>query len=224
MCAGTFFFSLSPSTTDTVFVHFVFSVNHWYWRVFSCGFPFPVHCPFPHLYIFADSLDDEDEVLLACAEQLAFFVPLVGGGDHAHTLLPPLEALAQVEETVVHDKAVEALCAVGKEHPAAHVEEYFIPLVKKLAENVGWASRVSACSLFTTVYPKVAGASQDELRAIFAKLCEDEMPMVRRAAVSLVTVSLPPVSVSSSRCHTSYRIPQFCNATYHHHGSCCIRC
>jgi len=131
-----------------------------------------------------DSLDDEDEVLLACAEQLAFFVPLVGGGEHAHTLLPPLEALAQVEETVVHDKAVEALCAVGKEHPAAHVEEYFIPLVKKLAENVGWASRVSACSLFTTVYPKVAGPSQDDLRGIFAKLCEDEMPMVRRAAAS----------------------------------------
>eukprot|EP00729_Bicosta_minor_P015410 gene15410-21906_t len=131
-----------------------------------------------------DSLDDEDEVLLACAEQLAFFVPFVGGGEHAYTLLPPLEALAQVEETVVHDKAVEALCAVGKEHPAAHVEEYFIPLVKKLAENVGWASRVSACSLFTTVYPKVAGASQDELRAIFSKLCEDEMPMVRRAAAS----------------------------------------
>lgn len=131
-----------------------------------------------------DSLDDEDEVLLACAEQLAFFVPLVGGGAHAYTLLPPLEALAQVEETVVHDKAVEALCAVGKEHPKEHVEEYFIPLVKKLAENVGWASRVSACSLFTTVYPKVASSSQDELRAIFAKLCEDEMPMVRRAAAS----------------------------------------
>ena len=52
----------------------------------------------------SDSLDDEDEVLLAFAEELSKFVPLVGGAEHAHAILMPLEALAQVEETVVHDE------------------------------------------------------------------------------------------------------------------------
>lgn len=48
-----------------------------------------------------DSMCDEDEVLLALAEQLGKFIPLVGGQEWAHCLLPPLEGLACVEETVV---------------------------------------------------------------------------------------------------------------------------
>jgi hypothetical protein len=36
--------------------------------------------------------------------QLGKFVPLVGGGAHAHNLFQPLEALAAVDETVVREK------------------------------------------------------------------------------------------------------------------------
>lgn len=36
--------------------------------------------------------------------QLSKFVPLVGGPEFAYSALPPLEVLAQIEETVVHDK------------------------------------------------------------------------------------------------------------------------
>jgi len=39
-------------------------------------------------------------VLLALAEQLGSFSSLVGGQEHVHCLLPPLESLATVEETV----------------------------------------------------------------------------------------------------------------------------
>ena len=51
-----------------------------------------------------DTIYDEDEVLLALAEQLGTFTPLVGGKEHVHCLLPPLESLATVEETIVRDK------------------------------------------------------------------------------------------------------------------------
>ena len=44
------------------------------------------------------------QVLLALAEQLGTFTPLVGGKEHVHCLLPPLESLATVEETIVRDK------------------------------------------------------------------------------------------------------------------------
>ena len=47
------------------------------------------------------------QVLLALAEQLGTFTPLVGGSDHVHCLLPPLESLATVEETIVRDKVNE---------------------------------------------------------------------------------------------------------------------
>ena len=52
-----------------------------------------------------ESIDDEDEVLLALAEELGNFVAYVGGAAHANALLPPLETLATVEETVVRDQA-----------------------------------------------------------------------------------------------------------------------
>ena len=53
------------------------------------------------------------QVLLALAEQLGTFTPLVGGAEHVNCLLPPLESLATVEETIVRDKAVDSLRCVS---------------------------------------------------------------------------------------------------------------
>lgn len=132
-----------------------------------------------------DALDDEDEVLLAIATELGNFIPLVGGSQYAYVLLPPLEQLAMVEESVVHDKAVESLCKVGESHSAAQIEEHFMPMVTRLSSDLGWASRVSACGLFAVVY----NAKNQQFAAaklLFGKLCEDDMPMVRRAAAAKI--------------------------------------
>lgn len=51
-----------------------------------------------------DSVEDEDEVLTAIAEELGDFVEYVGGAEYAHVLLPPLEHLAVIEEPLVRDK------------------------------------------------------------------------------------------------------------------------
>ena len=52
-----------------------------------------------------DSVDDEDEVLLALAEELGRnFEEYIGGPESAHVLLGPLENLSAVEETLVRDK------------------------------------------------------------------------------------------------------------------------
>jgi serine/threonine-protein phosphatase 2A regulatory subunit A len=74
--------------------------------------------------------DDDDEVLLAMAEELGVFIPHVGGVEHASALLPPLEAFCSVEETCVRDKAVESLCRIGSQMKESDLVEYFIPLVK----------------------------------------------------------------------------------------------
>ena len=42
------------------------------------------------LPLIIDILYDEDEVLLALAQQLGTFTPLVGGPEYVHYLLPPL--------------------------------------------------------------------------------------------------------------------------------------
>jgi len=64
------------------------------------------------------------------ADELGGFIPHVGGVDFAHVLLPPLESLCTVEETVVRDKAVESLCKIGAQMKERDVVEWFIPLVK----------------------------------------------------------------------------------------------
>ena len=52
-----------------------------------------------------ESVDDEDEVLLALADELGKgFEEYVGGNQYAHVLLGPLEVLSAVEETLVREK------------------------------------------------------------------------------------------------------------------------
>nr|XP_045609370.1 serine/threonine-protein phosphatase 2A 65 kDa regulatory subunit A alpha isoform-like isoform X1 [Procambarus clarkii] len=129
-----------------------------------------------------DTIYDEDEVLLALAEQLGSFTPLVGGPESVHCLLPPLESLATVEETVVRDKAVDSLRRICEEHNTEDLETHFVPLVKRLAVGDWFTSRTSACGLFSVCYPRLSVATKAELRSHFRSLCQDDTPMVRRAA------------------------------------------
>lgn len=88
-----------------------------------------------------ESVDDEDEILLALAEELGEFVPLVGGAQHAHCLLPPLEALATVDETVVRERAVASICGITAQMPHGAAEEHLLPLLQ-----VGWCRGVGCSS------------------------------------------------------------------------------
>lgn len=94
----------------------------------------------------AESTDDEDEVLLAQAEQLGNFVPFVGGPQYGHLLLPLLENLSTVEETVVRDKAVESLCKVGAQLPEASLCEHFVPLLRVSAGHARRGPKAAAPS------------------------------------------------------------------------------
>lgn len=136
-----------------------------------------------------ESLDDEDEVLLALAQELdARFVEYLGGPQYAHLLLGPLENLAVVEETVVREKACESINSVAGVLSTAQIQEYYLVLLKRLSGGEWFTSRTSAASLFASVYNKVPAAQQSELRGMFAMLCHDETPMVRRAAARYMNV------------------------------------
>ena len=131
-----------------------------------------------------DTVYDEDEVLLALAEQLGHFTPLVGGPEFVNCIIDPLESLATLEETIVRDKAVESLRNIAQQHSPAHLQEHFVPLVLRLANGDWFTSKTSACGLFSVAYPRVSNQAKEELRAAFKRLCEDDTPMVRRAAAS----------------------------------------
>uniref|UniRef100_A0A336M5T6 Protein phosphatase PP2A regulatory subunit A n=1 Tax=Culicoides sonorensis TaxID=179676 RepID=A0A336M5T6_CULSO len=129
-----------------------------------------------------ESIYDEDEVLLALAEQLGNFTSLVGGPEFAMYLIPPLESLANIEETVVRDKAVESLRTVASQHSAADLEMHVVPMLARLVHGDWFTSRTSACGLFSVCYPRVSAEVKADLRSNFRQLCQDDTPMVRRAA------------------------------------------
>ena len=106
-----------------------------------------------------------------------------------------------MEETVVRDKAVESLRSVAEHHSKAHVEEYFVPMIKRLASGESpilsstppspppppgewFTSRTSACGLFSVVYANCTTSTKQDLRTAFRALCGDDTPMVRRAAAA----------------------------------------
>ncbi|KNZ79549.1 Protein phosphatase PP2A regulatory subunit A, partial [Termitomyces sp. J132] len=130
-----------------------------------------------------DSVDDEDEVLLALAEELGRnFEEYIGGKEYAHVLLGPLENLSSVEETLVRDKAAESITKIAAVLSQAQLEDHYIPLVKRLSLGEWFTSRTSSAALYSAVYAKVSSATQDDLRKSFTALSVDDTPMVRRAA------------------------------------------
>jgi len=130
----------------------------------------------------SEFVDDEDDILVVLSEQLGELQDCVGGSENAHVLLVPLETLSGIEEAVVRDKAVESMKKIVTVLDKKQLEDYMAPLVKRLATGKWFTSRVSSSSLFEILYKTLSPELQSEMRGLFAKLCEDDTPMVRRAA------------------------------------------
>jgi serine/threonine-protein phosphatase 2A regulatory subunit A len=68
------------------------------------------------------------------------------------------------------------------------MEQYFIPLLKRLSAGEWFTSRTSSAALYPPAYPKVSSTIQDDLRRSFTSLGSDDTPMVRRAAAKWLGV------------------------------------
>jgi hypothetical protein len=143
----------------------------------------------PYLNEMAAEHEDEDEVLLAMAEELGKLIEHVGGPEHAHVLLLPLETLCAPEEAVVRDKAAESLNAIAAVLP--NLEPNMVALITRLAVGDYNSTRIASAPLFAIVYPRVSEASKTELRSMFAQLCNDDVPLVLSLTPSLTTLSFP---------------------------------
>ena len=239
-------------------------------------------------------MDDEDEVLVALAEELGPFVQYVGGPEHAHVLIGPLgacwcqmclfpagadgaalfspfplcsarerpfaglspfwfwpfrpfwrnpstpphtpwhlppcpppvpqraprpsrkrppptrdgitaETLAAVEETAVREKTVESLIKIGREMDEASFGEHFVALVQRLGGADWFSARTSAAGLCAVAYER-APAARGAVVALFADLCQDDTPMVRRATATALG---PLAKVVSSEELTATLLPRF---------------
>lgn len=127
----------------------------------------------------------EDELLLLMAKQMETFVPaLLSTPKQILEMLPIVESLATVEETVVRDQAVALmnhLCAHLK--PNAPLEAPLVSSLVSMAKRLGGAdwftAKVSCAGMLPELYALTLHADMSQL---YKELCVDETPMVRRAA------------------------------------------
>ena len=142
----------------------------------------PSYCLQELLPFVTDGTDDEDEVLLALANSLGKLIPLVGGGSHAQSLLPPLELLLTVEENSVRDAATASTLLVAAALPEEAFLDKYVSMLGRLANKEWFTARISSAGLIADAYPRLTPMQQQEHLVLFAELCQDDTPMVRRVA------------------------------------------
>ena len=149
----------------------------------------------------AESVDDEDEILEIVCEQMANFVPLVGGGAFAFSLLPVFEAIASGEEVALRQLAIKGLTALIPQMPAEHVRTYVFDVVRRLAKGHWYAQRSSVCGLLHVVYPGLDAAGQAEVLGVVGVLSTDAAAMVRRSLAENLVHLIPLVAPAAVKTH-----------------------
>ena len=138
-----------------------------------------------------DSTDDEDEVLLAMAEHIPSILPHLSSSS-IHLLFQPLEKLLMVEEITVREKATSS-CFQIYQHilqldNSSDKEKgmvYYSDMIQRLATKEWFTARMSACTFLShdlATLQNTNNINEDVFVDLFAKLCRDEVPMVRRMA------------------------------------------
>lgn len=59
-------------------------------------------------------------------------------------------------------------------------------MITRLSTKEWFTARISSAALITSAYPKLTNQQQTQLVENFARLCEDDTPMVRRVAAQFL--------------------------------------
>ena len=131
----------------------------------------------------------EDELLLLLAKQVQTLSPaLLTETSQMMQLVPILERLASVEETVVREQAViamnnlcTALAGSSGKTVSSETGASLLAVAKRLASADWFTPKVSAAGMLPSMYhiTKIP-----ELAVLYKDLCQDETPMVRRSAAN----------------------------------------
>uniref|UniRef100_A0AAR2K1E8 Phosphatase PP2A regulatory subunit A/Splicing factor 3B subunit 1-like HEAT repeat domain-containing protein n=1 Tax=Pygocentrus nattereri TaxID=42514 RepID=A0AAR2K1E8_PYGNA len=128
------------------------------------------------LPFLTDTIYDEDEVLLALAEQLGNFTMLVGGPEYVHCLLDSVRLLA-----------VEACVSIATLLPQEDLETLVMPTLRQAAEDKSWRVRYMVADKFSELQKAVGPEiTKNDLVPAFQNLLKDCEAEVRAAAANKV--------------------------------------
>lgn len=143
----------------------------------------------PETYSNVKALACKEEVMREIALVLdGTLVPHFGGSERVgKDVLPFLEKLAMVEETVIREAAVNSIVEMAKVMDNKHHDPYIMPIIAHLTEGDWWTSRFSGASLAPQMYGVMTSPkSREQILEIILRLCKDEMPMVRQQAFRFI--------------------------------------
>jgi len=110
-----------------------------------------------------------------------------GSASFASACLPLLEKLANAEETVIRESAVQSMRSAAETMDPKIVDTNLVPIMERLAEGEWWTSRFSGAGLAPQLYPLLKGKKSRELALdTLTKLCKDDMPMVRQQCYKFI--------------------------------------
>lgn len=143
----------------------------------------------------------DDEVLYVLAKEYVSLAKHIGRESNRTLLILPLTLLANRDESVVRERAVESLKQLVEtvHNPTVKVDlvrHYLLPSIESLGVSAWFPPRFSVCSLFAVAYPLADEDQRTCLHSLFVKLSNDETPMVKRAAAAAMTNFLPTVFIN----------------------------
>ncbi|CAG9821904.1 unnamed protein product [Phaedon cochleariae] len=143
-----------------------------------------------------ENIDFHDEILLNLSEQLEQFIPLVGGYEHSQSVLDLLRKLCHTDEEIVINKTVETMKTIALGLNSDLTEKLFVPMVEAMASEDLFTICIYHIYIhkhitiilyvFQTIYSKVKEETKIELRHSFRVLVQDESPIVRKKAASIL--------------------------------------
>mmetsp|Transcript_12203 Transcript_12203/g.29007 ORF Transcript_12203/g.29007 Transcript_12203/m.29007 type:complete len:590 (+) Transcript_12203:53-1822(+) len=138
--------------------------------------------PFLNTCATTDPYDKDDEFLFLVAREYKH-MPDHLPPDEWRTLVPPLESLGTQDETLVREEAIKTLSSLVAQATQKNLAfDTMLPVLRRLSGADWFSPRCSACMLFPAVYGVATDTVKAELRKEYIALCNDDTPMVKRAA------------------------------------------
>lgn len=131
-------------------------------------------------YISSILNNEEDEVLLAIAEEMSSFKNYLDPKSLPQ-IFPIFQILFGCDETVVRECAVEKMKTIVEDMDEDSVQKHIVPLIITISNLDQFQMKVSSLCLIRMCYAK-AGKDKDKLRSLYFRLCDDDTPIIKRTA------------------------------------------
>jgi hypothetical protein len=97
------------------------------------------------------------------------------------------------EENTVRDAASASAQAISEILPQETFQNQYASMLSRLATKEWFTARISSASLIANAYLRLTAEQQQEHLTLFAQLCQDDTPMVRRVAAQYLGIMVQNV-------------------------------